>query len=102
MFCPWLRAQIRHLVEEIPRWATRTSVARAWKQPEENRTTVESLATFLFSTWKSACPFDCSLYREYYRARDEYPFTCAINLSPREADLIRIGKPDTYLNARLH
>lgn len=38
----------------------------------------------------------------YIMGREEYPFTCAINLSPREADLIRIRKPDTYLNARLH
>jgi len=31
-----------------------------------------------------------------------YPFTCATNLSPREAELIRIRKPDAYLNARAY
>jgi len=31
--------------------------------------------------------------------RDEYPLTCTTNLSPREAELIRIRMPDTYFNA---
>lgn len=35
-------------------------------------------------------------------AREGYPFTCATNLSPREAELIRIRMPDTYLNARAY
>lgn len=31
-----------------------------------------------------------------------YPFTCATNLSPREAELIRIRMPDTYFNAHAY
>lgn len=34
--------------------------------------------------------------------REGYPFTCATNLSPRGAELIRIRMPDTYLNARAY
>lgn len=38
-----------------------------------------------------------SLSAEYYGAR-WISLTCATNLSPREAELIRIRIPDTYFN----
>lgn len=76
----------------------------------EDRATVEisfvvvgSREAFLFLfIWRSACTpfrrlFSFSLSAEYYGAR-WISLTCATNLSPREAELIRIRIPDTYFN----
>lgn len=45
---------------------------------------------------------DCSPCVVSIMGCDGYLSTCATNLSPREAELIRIRMPDTYFNARAY
>lgn len=65
-----------------------------------------SRSSFSF-IWKSACTRSFDLFSFFLSTmnimeRDRYPLTYATNLSPREAELIRIRMPDTYFNTRAY